>query len=221
MRNSLDVNDYEDSADMVADIEQVFAIKFADAELEACRTAGDLNDVLWRHMSQRADAGNIRCMNAMAFNALRRVLVAAGGPRNAGLSTRLDGFGMTPKQLSLAVREQTGLVLDFAYGVLGNVAGIAALAGFVCGLLGLVWHSLFIAAVVLILCSWVLMKLDNRSYKGCETAADAVAKMATANFGAFVEKGARFDAQAVWQALRETLSLFDGTLPARSARTRY
>ncbi len=210
MRKSLDLVGDGDELDLILDVEDTFAIKLADAELEACRTAGALNEIVWRHMAQRAETGNVRCMNAMAFNALRRVLMAAGASRNIRLPDRLESFGMKPKQLSLALREQTGLVLGFASGPLGNFGAIALLAGIACVFLGFAWHSLFIAALALFLCFWSLIKLDSGSYEGCETVADAVAKTAADNFGALADKGGRFDAQSVWQALRETLSSHGG-----------
>jgi hypothetical protein len=210
MRKSLDLVGDGDELDLVLDIEHTFGVKFTDAELEACGTAGDLNQALWQHMEKRAGEGNIRCINAMAFNALRRALKVAGASRNVRPSDRLENFGVKPKQLSLWVHEQAGLALGFAYGALGEAATILVLAGFACIILGIWWHGLFIAAVALFLCAWGLIRQDSGSYKGCETVGDAVAKMVRDNFGKFVERGARFDAQSVWHALRETLSSFDG-----------
>ena len=84
MRKSLDLVGDGDELELIEDVEEIFAIKFADAELEACRTAGDLNDIVWRHLSEHADASNSRCMSAMAFHALRRSLVSAGAGRKSG-----------------------------------------------------------------------------------------------------------------------------------------
>ena len=195
-----------DELDLIQDIESVFGVAFADAELEAGRTVGDLNEALWRHMSARVEAGNVRCMNAMAFNALRRVLVAADASRNIRHSDRLESFGMKPKELSRAIHGKTGLVLGFALGRLGNAGTIAVLAGIACVLLGIAWHGLFAAALALFLCAWAAFRLDTGSYEGCETVGDATAKIAVANFGALADRGGRFDAGSVWLALRETVA---------------
>ena len=83
MRKSLNLVGDGDESDLIKDLEDIFAIKFAVAELAACRTAGDLNGILWRHLSRRAGSDNVRCMDAIAFYALRSVLVSAGArPEN-------------------------------------------------------------------------------------------------------------------------------------------
>ena len=128
MRKSLDLDDDLDQVELILDLEEIFAIKFTDAELEACRTAGDLNDIVWRHLSERADASNLRCMSAMAFNALRSTLLSAGAGRKIQPSDRLDGFSIAPKQLTLAVRQQTGLTISFAPGRLGEASAWLMLA---------------------------------------------------------------------------------------------
>ena len=88
------------------------------------------------------------------------------------------------------------------------------LAGIVCLLLALEWHALLIGAGVLFLGARILLKRDSGAYrKGCGTVGDAAAKIAAENFGTLVEKGARFDAKSVWQALRTALS-WQGDCPA-------
>ena len=207
MRKSLDLDGDLDEVELILDLEEIFAIKFTDAELEACRTAGDLNEVVWRHLSGRSGADNIRCMNAMAFYALRRALTQAGAGRRIGLSDRLDGFAITPKDLASALRQKTGLTLGLVLGKLGTAGALMILAGIVCLLLALKWYALLIGAGALFLTATILLKRDSGAYKqSCETVGDAATNIAADNFGRLVERGARFDAESTWQALRKALS---------------
>jgi hypothetical protein len=213
MREALDLAGDGDELRLIDDLEGVFAIKFADAELEACRTAGDLNEIVWRHLSGRADAGNVRCMNAMALYALRRTLMAAGAGRKIRPTDRLDRFSITPRNLASALLKQTGLVVRFASGALGKAGQWAALAAFALAVAGLEWHGLLVLAPVLGLGGWLLMERDQGSFAGCETLADAAARLSERNFGKLVEQGARPDPPGVWLALCQSLS-WHGNCPA-------
>lgn len=204
MRESLDLVGDGDELELTVDLEDIFAVKFTNAELEACRTAGDLDDIVWRHLSEHADAGNIRCMSAMAFHALRRL--SAGAGRKIRPSDRLDGFAITPKDLSSAVRQQTGLTISFAPGRLGRASAWLMLAAVIALLLGIEWHAFFIVAGGLFIFGWALLKRDSGSYEGCETVADAAAKISASNFGRLAGRGASFDPKSTWQALRKALS---------------
>jgi hypothetical protein len=206
VRKPLDLVGDGDELELIEDVEEIFAIKFADAELEACRTAGDLSDIVWRHLSEHADAGNSRCMSAMAFHALRRVLVSAGAGRKIRPSDRLDGFAITPKDLSSAIRRQTGLTISFAPGRLGRASAWLMLAAVIALLLGIAWHALFIVAGGLYIFARVLSARDSGSFEGCETAADAAAEISASNFGRLAGRGASFDPKSAWQALRKALS---------------
>jgi hypothetical protein len=206
VRKSLDLVGDGDELELIIDVEEIFAIKFTDAELEACRTAGDLNDIVWQHLSQHADAGNSRCMSAMAFHALRRSLVPAGAGRKIRPSDRLDGFAMTPKDLSSAVRQQTGLTISFARGRLGRASAWLMLAAVITLLLGIAWHALFIVAGGLYIFARVLSKRDSGSFEGCEIVANAVTEISASNFGRLAGRGANFDPKSTWQALRKALS---------------
>ncbi len=214
MRTSLDLDGDLDDAGLIIDLEEIFAIKFTDAELEACSTAGDLNEAVWRHLSGRSGADNVRCMNAMAFYALRRALASAGAGRKVRLTDRLDSFAITPNDLASALRQQTGLKLSLVLGSVGSGGVFMIVAGIVCLLLALAWHALLIGAGVLFLTAIILIKRDSGAYKqGCETVGEAAAQIAADNFGRLVERGARFDAKSVWQALCAALS-WHGDCPA-------
>ena len=206
MRKSLDLVGDGDELELTADLEDIFAVKFTNAELEACRTAGDLNDIVWRHLSEHADAGNLRCMSAMAFHALRRSLLSAGAGRKIRPSDRLDGFAITPKDLSAAVRQQTGLTISFAPGRLGRASAWLMLAVVIALFLGIAWHAFLAVAGGLFLFGLALSKRDSGSYEGCETVADAAAKISASNFGRLAGRGASFDPKSTWQALRKALS---------------
>ena len=93
-----------DEEDLVADVEQVFDVKFSIPELERCLTVGDLRDAVWRHMERRRTYENLRCMTAMAFYALRRALMADGTPRTIRLSDRLDSLARKPRDLARVVK---------------------------------------------------------------------------------------------------------------------
>ncbi len=215
MRKSLGLAGDGDELDLIQDLEEVFAIKFTDAELEACRTAGDLNDIVWRHLSGRSGADNIRCMNAMAFYALRRALISVGTRRKIGLPDRLDSFAITPKDLASALQQQTGLKLAFVLGALGTAGEFMIVAGIVCLLLAMKWHALLIGAGVLFLGARILLKRDSGAYKdGCVTVGDASVAIAADNFGRLAGKGARFDAGNVWRVLCAALSSH-GECPAK------
>ncbi len=213
MRKSLNLVGDGDESDLIKDLEDIFAIKFAVAELAACRTAGDLNGILWRHLSRRAGSDNVRCMDAIAFYALRSVLVSAGAGRKIKLPDRLDSFSITPKDLASALWKQKGLAVRFASSALGIAGQWVALAAFPAALLGLKWHVSLILAVVLGAVGWHLMTRDQGSFKGCETVADAAGRISKQNYGKLVEKGARLDPPSVWRALCNALS-WHGHCPA-------
>ena len=209
MRKSLNLGGDGDELELIIDVEEIFGIKFTDAELEACRTAGDLNEAVWRHLSGRGGGDNIRCMNAMAFYALRRALTPAGAGRKIRLSDPLDSFAQTPKQLASALQQKTGLKLRLVLGKLGTAGALMILAGIACLLLAIKWHALLIGAAALFLGARFLLKRDSGAYKrGCKTVGDAAVNIAADNFGLLAGRGARFDAKSVWQALCAALSWY-------------
>jgi hypothetical protein len=195
-----------DELDLTADVERSFAIKFGIAELEHCLTAGDLRDAVWRHMQSRQSPGNLRCMTAMAFHALRRVLMAGGAARTIRLTDRLDSFAQKPRDLARALRRQTSLSVDFRGGPLGLAGGYMQLAwlpligGLVTAHFGVTLASAAVAA-----CGMLAMRLDPWSF-GNDTVADLTRRAAAKNFGLLAARGGRFDEHSVWQTLRHVLA---------------
>ena len=119
MRKSLDLDGDLDQVELILDLEEIFAIKFTDAELEACRTAGDLNDIVWRHLSGAA-------ARESPLHERDGVLLLAPRPRIGGrraqvrLTDRLDSFAITPNDLASLLQQQSGLKLSLPLGRLGR-----------------------------------------------------------------------------------------------------
>lgn len=195
-----------DELDLTADAERIFAIKFDPADLERCLTVGDLRDAVWRHLKPRQGAQNPRCMTAMAFYALRRVLVAGGAPRNIRLADRLDGFALKPRELARALKDEASLTLEFSEGPLGLAGGYMQLAwvpligGLITGYLTVTLASAAVAA-----CGMLAMRLDPLSFAN-DTVGDITRRVAWNNFGLLAARGARFDERSVWRTLTRILA---------------
>ena len=219
MRKALNLVGDGDELELIRDTEEIFAIKFQDAELEACRTAGDLHGIVWRHLSGNAGAGNVRCMNAMSFYLLCRTLASQGAGGKIRPSDRLKSFSISPKRLAKALRVQTGLAVRFSGGMLekaGRWLAKLAVAAMLLAIPARILHSqllpvhqLLVALAMLLLFAGVILVGSNRgSYKGCDTVGDAAARISEQNYGKLVEKGARLDPAGVWKALCAGLSLY-------------
>ena len=91
----------------ICDLECLFAVTLHIDALERVSTVGDLDDVIWRELQAR---GGNRCMAAMAFYRLRRVLAQNSPKRCVSLSSQIEDFFATPKDLATVLKRETGLI---------------------------------------------------------------------------------------------------------------
>src|ERR1700742_287513 len=154
--------DYEDSVDLVKDLESSFDVRIFDSEAAACRTLGDIFDLLLQKFGESGTGGQ-SCASAMAFYRLRRALADHSPEARLRPSTPLTAITRTsPKRLFKRIQVQTGLQLPSkAYSWVGWFGSIAAVAG----LLGVLpigilfeWWALVPATFIALAC--VLLPLD-------------------------------------------------------------
>jgi len=192
------------------EVERIFGIKLTDEGCAACRTMGDVEALVWRHVSQR-DGARDRCMTAMAFHELRRAFPNPDGQRKIGPATTITAFGLSAARFHATLRRATGLELH-GYGTLLSLfGGLACLFGVIFAL-GSGLHilfalstealSTFAAAVMVVTLGVLALRFDPGSFQAVRTAGDAARHLADRNFAAFATRGGRYDRESVWRVLR-------------------
>lgn len=203
------------------EVERIFGIILTDEECEACRTMGDVETLIWRHVSQRGGAQD-RCMTAMAFHELRRAFPDPNRQRKIGPATAITAFGLNAARFHGTLRRATGLE-PCGYGTLFSLLGaLACLSGFFFAL-GSAFHMLFslstealptfAAAVTAVALGMLALRFDPGSFQAVRTAGDAARHLADRNFAAFAARGGRYDRDSVWRTLRQVAGGDTGCKP--------
>jgi len=207
---SLGIDD-EDSVDVVRDLESSFDIQISDSEAAACRTLGDIYDLLVMKFSE-SDVGGQSCASAMAFYRLRSALTAHSSEAKLRPSTPLATIStVSVRRLFKQIHMQTGLKLPSkAYSWMGWIGASSALLGIV----GVIPISILfgwwaIVPVVCIASAFVLLPLDpGRFPKQCETLGELSTKVSRLNFGQLAKAGARVTERELWNSLTEVVSRY-------------
>jgi hypothetical protein len=207
MTGSLDIDD-EDASDAIVKLERSLGFRFADGELNDCRTVGDLFRIVSRRLAGLG--GGEACACAMAFYRLRRALSPyAGGETLRPSHVLSELITVSPKQLFRQVERETGLQMPpLASGWLG----IAAFATAAAALLGVLPVHVFypgwtLYLILLIPAAIWLFTLDpGRFGKDCRTLGDLAKRVVSHNYGHLLEAGARPSQADQWDLLTEFLS---------------
>ena len=208
--------DDEDAFDVVIDLERSFDIAISDQEAEACRTLGDLYDLLLQRFEGRE--GGQLCASAMAFYRLRRACGYLSAETKLRPSTRFPDFANNSvRRFFTDIEGETGLRLPQKaaswVGKLGGASVVAGLLGVMavgalCGL-GLLSGKWAWAPAAMIAFAPILWSLDPGEFpKNCETLGDLARRVSRLNFGRFAKAGARVNRKELWDALTELASRY-------------
>jgi hypothetical protein len=199
-----------DELDFTYEVERVFGIELTDEECEACATMGDVEALVWRHVSQRGGAQD-RCMTAMAFHELRRAFPTPNGQRKIGPATAITAFGLNAGRFRGTLLRATGLELPGYETLLSLFGALSCLLGIIFAL-GSALHMLFslstealstfAAAVTAVVLGMLALRFDPGSFQAIRTVGDAARHVADRNFAAFAARGGRYDRESIWRVLR-------------------
>ncbi|HLZ67801.1 MAG TPA: acyl carrier protein [Aliidongia sp.] len=206
MAGSLELDD-EDASDAIVRLERSLGFRFADGELDDCRTVGDL----FRIVSKRLDGlGGEACATAMAFYRLRRALSPyAGGETLRPSHVLSELITIPPKQLFRQVERETGLQMP---PLASGWVGVAAFATAAMALLGILPVHVFYPGWTLYLillipaATWLFTLDPGRFGKDCRTLGDLAKRVVSHNYGHLLEAGARPTQADRWDVLTECLS---------------
>jgi hypothetical protein len=193
-----------DELDLIREVERAFAIRFADRDLEACYTVGDLHGLILAAVphAERTDA---TCLAAMAFFRLRWAIEAEHPGRVIRLATPLaDLTGRFGADSWLdRLRRRTGLRMPTpALGATGCILNLAAVAGSAAcvaiqGWLGLVLALPLLAASVSVSGCWL-----SALPKPTATVGDLARAVAALNVSALAGRDQPVRTREIWTALQ-------------------
>lgn len=221
VRRSLGLGGDGDETELAEEFERAFAVRFTDEELKNCQIVGDMDELVWERLRTRYNQ-NGRCMSAMAFYALRRVLRPQTKPVRIEPSTLLRDLPISPKLLVNLLKKQEGLRTDFMSGYLADIGWYLQL-----GWLGLLWAFLFgpgdwaLLSITAIILGLTAIGLDQGAFARGETVGDASRRLARQNFGMLADKGGRVTRQGVWEAVRQVAGDFQGLPVEEIGRETY
>jgi hypothetical protein len=209
MMNALGLDDDLDSVEVVINLETSFSIRFADAEVGAWRTVGDIYSTLRRCVSDSGKRAG-RCATAMTFHRLRRALSDLSIDTRLRPDTPVKGITtLSTKALFKQVSASSGLRLPRprvalwgtlgAWSILASFVGLATTAVFAPHW----WPVPMLAAALGIM----LHRLDRGELPtDCQTLGDLSRKVTGLNFGKLSNEGAELHDKDLWNALVEVLS---------------
>ena len=192
-----------DDVELIEDVEEAFGIRFADCDLQQCRTVGDLFELVKGSLPEGERIGR-GCATAMCFYRLRRAILA-----NFGRELR----PATP------IRELSSVPVDALYRVVRECgfrppAPVISIWGCVALLLvptlpllsigiGLTWWiAAATAAPAIIAYAYSPIRLPG----GIATFGDLVRVVASRNIRALSNDGARLRTSEMWTALKDVIS---------------
>jgi hypothetical protein len=186
----------------IREVERLFGVAFTDDELMASRTMGDIEAAVARHLAAKNPAQN-RCMSALAFYALRRVL--DGGGQKLSPATPVVSWMAAPRMISARVAERTGMTLSFPLGSIGRWGVLFTLAGLVVACGGLITRSLpiLLSGVLTLIGGFGAIRVDQGDFSHMQNAGAVARELARQNPGHFIAQGARFTPDEVWRRLQE------------------
>jgi hypothetical protein len=219
MINSLGLDDDLDSVELVRLVELAFDIRIANEEAEAITNVGELYDVLLKKIPR--DETNRKCASAMAFYRLRRALVdLRSGDKLAPQFDMAPWRSVHAKPFFRQIGERTGLNMPRpVFSWIGKTGGWIALAWLIAAIVDFalsIMHravpdSLSFFCWSALPAAYLLAQFDpGRLPKDCSTLGVLAKKVAILSYGKLVKSGADTSDSAIWKAMLDVLSSFNG-----------
>jgi len=210
MQNTLGLDDDLDPVEAVAGLEKAFALTIGDNEAVACKTVGDIYDLLHARFAEQMGTGGT-CMTSMAFYRLRKALRCMHPGGDFRPSTSLTQCaGSNARSFLRQLGQDSGLRMPGPQGrwvtAIGCVLVVAALLAFV--LAAIVRTPIWIVAAVGVLVVGIAMARLDPGFlpDDCTTLGGLATKVSALNFGKFALSGGTVRADGLWEALTEVLS---------------
>ncbi|WP_298742939.1 hypothetical protein [uncultured Brevundimonas sp.] len=205
--------------DLIEDVEEAFALRFADGELQSVATVGDLHERLMSRL--RTDPG--LCATSMAFYRIRRGLVAQGWKGRIAPATPLPTDGaVAPRRFLQRLASDSGLRgLHAGLGRAGSIGAWSVLGVIIIFVLALAERAWILAwaGVVLLVLSVGLLILDRgRLPRGVRTVGDLARQAVTQNHGGLIAQGAGVRGDEVWTSVQSIAADSAGLSPADVGR---
>jgi hypothetical protein len=210
MQNTLGLDDDLDPVEAVAGLEKAFALKISDDEAVACKTVGDIYDLLHARFAEQMGTGGA-CVTSMAFYRLRKALRRMHPEGDFRPSTSLTQCtGSNARSFLRQLGQDSALQVPGPQGRWVTAIGCLLLVG---ALLAVVLATInrtpvwILTAVGLVVVGIALVRLDPGVLPDdCTTLGGLATKVSALNFGKFALSGAAVRADGLWVALTEVLS---------------
>lgn len=212
VRTSLGLGGDGDELELIHDLERTFAMTFDTAELERATTVGEIENAVWRHL---AHCAGDKCITAMAFYKLRRLLRGLGVKHPIAITDPIAPLATSPRAFAALLKRETGMHFHYRYkrrGRFGANLQIGWLAAMGLQFFGFGWPAL--AALSLALLGIVLMRRDAGRFIEGQTVGDVAKLLATQSYGYFARRGGRIDQSEVLARVRALMAEFQGFAPA-------
>lgn len=213
----------DDAYYLICEIERAFGIRFADRDLEACQTVGDLNALILATVphAERPDA---TCLAAMAFFRLRWAIEAENPGRPIRPATPLaDLMGRFEADLRLGrLQRRSGLRMPTpALGATGCALILAALAASAACVATLGWLGLVLAAPLLIASLAVSGRWLSTLPQRITTVGDLARAVAVLNMSTLAGPDRPVRTREIWPALQMIIQDNLGLTAPVSPATRF
>jgi len=209
VRNTLELDDNDDRVELTEALGAAFAMRFGVAEAAACRTVGDVFQVV-RSRFPSSREGVEGCATAMAFYRVRQALSDPGARSLLTPSASIDGLaGRRGRRFLRKLGRRSGFQTPrWKATLVGQTGGWMMFAGLIWLLLtAIVARHLWYTGVTVGVLGLVLVLLDpGRLPADCRTLGGLARKIAVLNFGRLHVQGAKARDRDLWAALVEILS---------------
>jgi hypothetical protein len=194
----------DDAYYLICEVERAFAICFAPADLEACRTAGDLHQLVLGSVLH-ADRTNTTCLAAKAFFRLRRAIESEQPDRVVRPATPLAELaGRIDVSLWLSrLQRRTGLRLPTQeVTAIGCAVILATIAGLAASVVVYGWAGLLVSLPLSVGLGAASLRWLTRLPQQLGTMGDLARAVAALNPAALVGPERSIRTLEVWTALQ-------------------
>lgn len=216
--NCAEIHD-DDAADIIVDVENVFAVHISNEEAETIRTFGDLFDVISNKLPFHKKT---KCHSQMAFYQFRNAIFSTTLNPDLKPSTSIQSLisgspkFRNTKQFSREIQEASGL--KFSVSKLSHLGLVTISILLILSLLGLIlavvgYPRFCILSAASLPFIALTSKLDPGRLSDEElTLGDLAKNAAQANYGKFAKRGGRHNETTLWQALSELITSWSGSI---------
>lgn len=208
MRSTLALDDPDNRVELTEALEAAFAMRFSVADAAACRTVGDVFQILRSHFPPSRE-GTGGCATAMVFYRVRQALADLGGESALTPTSDIEHLaGRRGRSFLERLGQRSGLRSPrWEATLVGRTGGWMMLAGLVWLLTAADARHLWYTAVASGALGLALVLLDpGKLPADCRTLGGLARKMAALNFGNFHAQGAQARERDLWAGLVEILS---------------